>query len=84
MLLLIKKKYIRELLDSYNNTAGDNQVSVDSYKKHFLPRVKIVTAISKLMVKNFMINQLMIQLNNMMKLEKYQQEKVMIILQVVC
>ena len=44
---------IRELLDSsyqgvkrlfvlaYNNTAGDNQVSVDSYKKYFLPRVKI-------------------------------------------
>ena len=44
---------IRELLDSsyqgvkrlfvlaYNNTAGNNQVSVDSYKKYFLPRVKI-------------------------------------------
>ena len=46
-------RYIRELLDSsyqgvkrlfvlaYNNTAGDNQVSVDSFKKYFLPRVKI-------------------------------------------
>ena len=46
-------KYIRELLDSscqrvkrlftlaYNNTTGDNQVSVNSYKKYFLPRVKI-------------------------------------------
>ena len=46
-------KYIRELLDSscqgvnglfflaYSNTAGNNQVSVDSYKKYFLPRVKI-------------------------------------------
>ena len=45
--------YIRELLDSscqgakrlfvlaYNNTAGNDQVSVDSYKKYFLPRVKI-------------------------------------------
>ena len=44
---------IRELLDSsfqgvkrlfvlaYDNTAGDNQVSIDSYKKYFLPRVKI-------------------------------------------
>ena len=30
------------------------------------------------MVEIFMINQLMIQLNNMMKLEKNQQEKVMI------
>ena len=48
-----KEKYIRELLDSsckgvnrlfvlaYNNTADNNQVSVDSYKKYFLPRVKI-------------------------------------------
>ena len=46
-------KYIRELLDSscqgvkrlfvlaYNNTAGNNQVSVDSYKKYFLPKIKI-------------------------------------------
>ena len=47
------EKYIRELLDSsyqgvkrlfvlaYNNTAGNNQVSVDSFKKYFLPRFKI-------------------------------------------
>ena len=47
------KEYIRELLDSscqgvkrlfvlpYNNTAGNDQVSVDSYKKYFLPIVKI-------------------------------------------
>ena len=46
-------KYIRELLDSscqgvkrlfvlaYNNTAGNNEVSVDSYKKYFLPKIKI-------------------------------------------
>ena len=46
-------KYITELLDSscqgvkrlfalaYNNAAGNNQVSVDSYKNYFLPRVKI-------------------------------------------
>ena len=46
-------KYIRELLDSscqgvnrlfvlaYDNKAGNNQVSVDSYKKYFLPRIKI-------------------------------------------
>ena len=48
-----EEEYIRELLDSsyqgvkrlfvfaYNNAAGDNQVSVDSYKKYFLPRFKI-------------------------------------------
>ena len=46
-------EYIRELLDlscqgvkrlfvlAYNNTTDDNQVSVDWYKKYFLPRVKI-------------------------------------------
>ena len=48
-----EEKYIKELLDSscqgfkrlfvlaYDNTVGNNQVSVDSYKKYFLPRVKI-------------------------------------------
>ena len=48
-----EEKYIRELLDSsyqvvkrlfvlaYINTVGDNQVSVDSYKKYFLWSVKI-------------------------------------------
>ena len=47
------EKHIRELLDSsyqgvkrlfvlaYDNTAGNNQVSVDSYQKYLLPRVKI-------------------------------------------
>ena len=45
------EKHIRELLDSnyqgvkrlfvlaYNSTEGNNQVSVDSYKKYFFPRV---------------------------------------------
>ena len=48
-----EEKYIRKLLESscqgvkrlfvlaYNNKEGDNKVSVDSYKKYFLPRVKI-------------------------------------------
>ena len=48
-----REEHIRELLDSscqgvkrlfvlaYNNTTGNDQVSVDSYKKYFLPRVKI-------------------------------------------
>ena len=47
------KKYIREFLDSsyqgvkrlfvlvYNNTEDNNQVSIDSFRKYFLPRVKI-------------------------------------------
>ena len=48
-----EEKYIRELLDSsyqgvkrlfvlaYNNAAGNDHVSIDSFKKYFLPRVKI-------------------------------------------
>ena len=48
-----EEKYIRELLDSsyqgikrlfvlaYYNTEGNSQVSIDSFKKYFLPRVKI-------------------------------------------
>ena len=47
------EKYLRELPDSswqgvkrlfvlaYNNTEGDNKVSIDSFRKYFLPRVKI-------------------------------------------
>ena len=26
---------------AYNNTEGNNQVSIDSFRKYFLPRVKI-------------------------------------------
>ena len=26
---------------TYNNTVGDDQVSIDSFKKYFLPRAKI-------------------------------------------
>ena len=83
-----EEQYIRELLDSswqgvkrlfvlaYNNKEGNDQVSVDSSKKSFLPRVKIAT--SKLMEKPFMTSQLMTQLSNTKKSEKYQQDKVMI------
>ena len=86
------KKPIRELLDpscqgvnrlfvlAYDNTEGKNHVSANSCKKYFLPRVKIDNYNT---IEIFMINQLMIQLNKMMKLETYQQEKVMITLQVV-
>ena len=50
---LNEEKYIRELIDSscqgvkrlfipaYDNTTCNNQVSLDSYKKYFLPRVNI-------------------------------------------
>ena len=50
-----EEKYIRELLDSsyqgvkrlfvlaYCNTEGNNQISIDSSKNYFLPRIKIET-----------------------------------------
>ena len=56
-----EEKYIRELLDesyqgakrlfvlAYYNTEGNNQVSIDSFKKCFLPRVKWKITTSKLM-----------------------------------
>ena len=83
-----EEKYIRELLDSscqgvkrllvlaYDNTEGNNQFSVDSYKNTFFQELKWTITILKLMVESFMINQLT-ELNNR-KLEKYLQNKVMI------
>ena len=46
---------------AYDYTAGNNQVSVDSYKKYFLPRVKIDNYNIEIDGRN-LINQLMIQL----------------------
>ena len=61
-----EEKYIRELLDSsyegvkrlfvlaYNDTADDDdRVSIDSFKKHFLPRVKIENYNIKIDKRNF-------------------------------
>ena len=59
------EKYIRELVDwsyqgvkrlfvpGYNNTAGYNQVSVDSFKKYFLPIVKIENCNIRIDGRNF-------------------------------
>ena len=68
---------------AYNNTGSDNKVFVDSFKKYFLPRIKIENYNIEIEYRTFMISQLMAQLNNMTKLEKYQRDKVMIILLVV-
>ena len=64
---------------AYDNTAGNNQVSVDSYQKCLLPRVKI----ENYNIETFMISQLKTQLSNTTKSEKYQQGKAMNIQQVV-
>ena len=67
-----EEKSIRELLDSscegvkrlfvlaYNNTAGNNRVSADSFRKYFLPKVKIKNYNIEIDGRNFMINQLII------------------------
>ena len=68
---------------AYNNTTGDNQVSIDSFKKSFLPRVKIENYIIEIDGRNFKISQLMTQLSNTTMSGKYQQDKAMIIKQVV-
>ena len=34
-------KELKDFVLAYRNKEGNNQVSVDSYKKHFFPRVKI-------------------------------------------
>ena len=59
------EKYIRELLDSsyqgvkrlfalaYENTEGGNQISINSSKKYFLPRVKTENCNIKIDGRNF-------------------------------
>ena len=41
------------LVLAYDNTAGDNQVSIDSFKKYFSPRVKIENYKIEIDGKNF-------------------------------
>ena len=59
------EKHIRELLDlsyhwvkqlfvlAYDNKAGDDQVSVNYFKKYFLPRVKIENCNIEINGRNF-------------------------------
>ena len=67
-----EEKYIRELIDSswqgvkrlfafaYNNTEGNNQVSIDSFKKYFLPRIKIENYNIEIDVRHFFDQPIMI------------------------
>ena len=60
-----EEKYIRELLDSSyqgvkrlfvlacNNAAGNNQVSIDFFKRYSLPRVKLENSIIQIDGRNF-------------------------------
>ena len=86
------KKYIRELFDSgcqvvnrlfvhaYDNTEGNNQVSVDSYKKYFLPRVTINNYNIEIDGRNVYDQ----PVNDSSKQYDYYTTKVIITLQVVC
>ena len=63
---------------AYDNTAGNDQVSIDSFKKYFLPRVKIENYNIEIDGKNDQtINDSIKQYDEIR--EKYQQDKVMII-----
>ena len=75
------EKHMRELFDSsyqgvkrlfvlaYDNTAGDDQVSVNSFKKYFHQELKLKFTTSKLMEEIFLISQLMTPLSNTTKSE---------------
>ena len=86
------KKYIRELFDSscqvvnrlfvlsFDNTEGNNQVSVYSYKKYFLPRVTINNYNIEIDGRNVYDQ----PINDSSKQYDYYTTKVIITLQVVC
>ena len=57
---------------------GDNVTNENSYRRYFLPILKLKNYNIEIDGKNFMTSQLMIQLTNTTKSEKYQQGKVMI------
>ena len=84
-----EEKYIRELPDSsrqgvkrlfvlaYNNKEGDNKVSVDSFKKYFLPRFKIENCNIEIDGRNFYdhpINDLIKQYDEVRKISTGQGE----------
>ena len=67
-----------------DNTAGDNQVPVDSSKNIYFQEFKLKITTLQLMEEIFMIIQLITRLSNTTKSEKYQQDRVMITRLVVC
>ena len=53
--------------------SGNNITDENSYRRYFLPRIKITNYNIEIDGRNFYDQPLMIQLSNTMKLEKYQQ-----------
>ena len=68
----------RLLVLAYDDTPGDNQVSVDSFKKYLLPRVIIENYNIETDGKSF-YDQPINDSNNTTKSGKYQQNKIMVI-----
>ena len=91
-----EEKYIRELLDSsyqgvkrlfvlaYDNTAGNNQVSIDTFKIYFLPRAEIENYNIEIDGRNFYHQLTNGLIKEYKKVRKNQQGKVMITQLVVC
>ena len=71
------------LVLAYDNMTGNNQVSVDSFKKYLLPRVKIKNYKIEIDGINFYDRPINDSIKQYDESEKYQQDKVMIIQQVV-
>ena len=84
-----EEKYIRERLDAscegvkrlfvpaYDNASGNTQVSIDSFKKYFLPRVKIENCNIEIDGRNFYDQLINDSIKQYDEIEKYQQDKVM-------
>ena len=63
---------------AYDNT-GNNPFTANSHRKYFLPRIRIKNYNIEIDGRNFYDQPINDQSGNTMKLEKHQQEKVMII-----
>ena len=66
------------LVLAYDNIAGDDQVSINSFKKYFLPRVKIENNNIEVDGKKIYDQPIDNSIDNLTKSEKYQQDKVRI------
>ena len=75
-LILLFKEFVLAF-NSVNN--GDNKVERDSHRKYFLPRVDITNYNALINGRNFYDQQFLIKSKSMMKLERLQQEKEMIL-----
>ena len=64
---------------AYDNTAGSNQVSIDSFKRYFLLRVKIENYKIEIDGRNLYDQPINDSIKPWDEIKKYQQKKVMII-----